>query len=244
MRSTYRISNKDFLLIDDPVPHGAFFNMEFDWWLFRLMEEGGLKNALRLYEWEAPSITCGKFQDIGREIVKEQCEKDGIAVVKRPTGGRAILHSDELTFSAIIHPASLEPYTFRNCYLFIAELLADAFSGLGVAASIRLASSRYGEKALCFHSVSQYEITDREGRKLAGIAQLFRKSGVLLQGSIPLKENRDYHRYFRSSGSIRLENGLIGKNLAARELRRSVVRAAGKRLSLHSFLASSESAGS
>ncbi|MDD5066845.1 MAG: hypothetical protein PHF84_07330 [bacterium] len=235
MHSPYQINDPAFLLVDDPVPHSGKFNMEFDEWLFTLLQQGRIKNALRIYEWEGPVITYGLFQAIGKDINKDECAKDRVELVKRPTGGRAILHYRELTFSLVLHPGSIEPYDFRNSFLLAADLITDSFADLNIKASVNLKPHKYEEKALCFQSLSQYEIIDTNGNKLTGIAQHFTKEGVLIQGSIPLKSNEENNKYFNLRKKISLTSELIERNTEPGEMRRSLLAAAARKFKLAPF---------
>lgn len=232
MLSPYQIKNKTFILINDPILHSGQFNMEFDKWLFDYFLKQNGKNSLRIYEWNKPAITYGQFQDIEKEINFEQIKHDNIEIVKRPTGGRAILHSDEITFSMSFSAQTISPYTFRNCYYFVAEIILEAFQKLELSAEINTIPQKYQDKTLCFQSLSQYEIIDKDHNKLVGIAQLFKKEGVLIQGSIPLKENKNYFQYFNLKKEKDFTNELITKKMSKEEVRDAIVKTAASKLKL------------
>ncbi|MBU1075858.1 MAG: hypothetical protein KKH98_01105 [Spirochaetes bacterium] len=205
--------------------------MEFDLWLFQLLEQKKISNALRIYEWENPTITYGKFQKIDEKINKSLCKKDRIDLVKRPTGGRAILHFREITFSLVIAPESLKEFNFKNTFLFTADRLKEAFTLLKIGSHINLKPNRYQEKSICFQSAAQYEILDDQSGKLTGIAQYFTKNGVLIQGSIPLQNDPDYFKYFKIKKTFELSNSLIKKNPGKEAVREALIKGFSKKIS-------------
>ena len=140
--------------------------------------------VLRIYRWQPAAITIGYNQNPdGFDL--PAVEKAGFDLVKRPTGGRAILHADELTYCIVgTSPGPLFGDTLHQCYMKINEALLDFLKSLGIAAEISAGESREETRgALCFKSAGQHEI--RVGsKKLVGSAQR-RTTGVFLQhGSI------------------------------------------------------------
>ena len=232
MISSYTINNPDFLLINDTVPHSGQFNMEFDRWLFELMKNEIIKNVFRIYEWKQPCITYGKFQQIEKQINKKACLQDNIQLVKRPTGGRAILHFHEITFSILFPSEAVSPYNFRNSFLFAGDLIVQSFLQLNIEAGISLKPKKYQNKDLCFQSTTQYEIIDKDSNKLAGVAQYFTKKGVLIQASIPLKENGLYQKYFKIKKEYLIQNRLIQLAPKKTLVRRALVKGFQKKLNL------------
>jgi lipoate-protein ligase A len=143
--------------------------------------------TLRLYGWDRPAVTLGAFQNAD-EVDLAFCDAEGIQVVRRPTGGRAILHVvEELTYS-FSAPTTDGP--FSGTLLESYDKLSQAFSlsftslGLNVRTVSRKPRGRSGSP-LCFESPSYGEMTV-DGRKVIGSAQRRRPGGLLQQGSIPL----------------------------------------------------------
>ena len=91
------------LLIDDGPNEGAW-NMALDRAVQLAHEAGDAPPTLRLYEWRSPTVTLGRFQ-AADSIDREWCAANGIDVVRRPTGGKGVLHDDEVTYSIIARPA-------------------------------------------------------------------------------------------------------------------------------------------
>lgn len=145
--------------------------------------------TLRLYSWAPPALSLGRFQKTGEVVDVEACRRLGIDIVRRPTGGRAVLHDRELTYSlAIPDRRSLVPAGVVPAYRFISGALLDAFARLGVEAQLSSEKSQGAGLApgSCFDSPSAYELHVR-GKKVVGSAQM-RREGVLLQhGSILLE---------------------------------------------------------
>lgn len=175
-------------LLWSPPADGAT-NMAIDVAIAEAVAEGRAPPTVRFYRWDPPCLSLGRRQPV-EEVDLFRCRMDGVEVVRRPTGGRAILHAGELTYS-VIFPESdpraaggvLE--TFRR----FAEAFAWALRHLGVpdvALAPRLDPTARGNGFVCFEVPTDYELTVG-GRKIMGSAQ-WRHRGVVLQhGSLPLE---------------------------------------------------------
>ncbi len=145
--------------------------------------------TLRLYAWQPPCLSLGYGQPAS-DVDMERLSSLGWHLVRRPTGGRAILHTDELTY-AVIAPAH-EPRLaggVLESYQRLSQALLEALHHLGIAARAEekplLPSSADPKGAICFEVPSNYEITV-DGKKIIGSAQARRREGVLQHGSFPL----------------------------------------------------------
>jgi len=144
--------------------------------------------TLRLYSWSRPCLSLGHAQPIS-QIDLDRIQTLGWEIVRRPTGGRAILHADELTYSVtatIDHP--LFSGGVLESYRTISQGLVCALEMLKVEIEIqpeRKLTNDEREQAICFELPSSYEIT-AHGKKLVGSAQVRRKGGMLQHGSLPL----------------------------------------------------------
>lgn len=145
--------------------------------------------TLRLYAWEPACLSLGYAQPIS-DVDQERLHTRGWDLVRRPTGGRAILHTDELTY-AVIGPHD-EPRLaggVLESYQVLAGALLAALHILSVPAESQnhpnLAAESSQSGAVCFEVPSNYEIT-ANGRKLLGSAQARRKEGILQHGTLPL----------------------------------------------------------
>jgi lipoyl(octanoyl) transferase len=171
--------------------------------------------TLRLYSWQPPCLSLGRHQAI-TEIDMSRCAAQGVDIVRRPTGGRAILHTDELTYSVIATPHDpLVAGAVLDAYHKLSFGLLQGLRSLGVQASEAPATNRAGSdvSAACFEVPSAYEIM-AAGRKLMGGAQCRRANWVLQHGSLPLVG--DITRivdYLQLSSDI--ERAALRKTLAA-----------------------------
>jgi lipoate-protein ligase A len=144
--------------------------------------------TLRLYSWSPPCLSLGHAQPIS-QIDLDRLQAFKWDIVRRPTGGRAILHADELTYS--IAAALDNPHLaggVLESYKHISQGLVRALRQLNVEIEIQpevKLSTDEREQAICFELPSSYEITAK-GKKLIGSAQVRRRGGVLQHGSLPL----------------------------------------------------------
>ena len=175
----------------DSGPNLGIYNMALDEELLARAQAGEEKPLLRLYAWKPPSVSLGRFQKIETAVNAEACKQHGFDIVRRITGGRAVLHDKELTYSIIARIDNpLFPGTVLGTYKVIATGLLAGLKNLGIPAEIVSRGGRHAERvdknakeAACFSSPSWYEILVN-GRKIVGSAQR-RVSGAFLQhGSI------------------------------------------------------------
>lgn len=143
--------------------------------------------TLRLYAWDPPCLSLGYAQSFG-DVDVPRLKARGWEVVRRATGGRAILHTDELTYSVIVPPD--EPRlqgTVLESYSRLAQALIVAVRSLGLPVEVEKhappASATKGP--VCFEVPSAYEIVVG-GKKLVGSAQARKKEGILQHGTLPL----------------------------------------------------------
>lgn len=162
-------------------------NMELDIFLSQICKEN--EAFFRLYRWNPYTISLGANQNIN-EIDLEKCKEDNIGVVKRPTGGRAILHAEELTYSLIL-PVSFG-LTARDIYNKVSITLSAALANYHPKLStVELENVQPNFKellnnpsgSLCFASTAKSEVK-YEGKKLIGSAQRRMNNVVLQHGSI------------------------------------------------------------
>jgi lipoyl(octanoyl) transferase len=188
-------------LIISPAASGAW-NMAVDEAMLEAVGKGAVLPTLRLYAWQPACLSLGYAQPLA-DADLSSLQANGWDVVRRPTGGRAILHTDELTY-CVVGPQNeprlaggvLESYrTLSVALLQALQLLglpAEAQEkpvspgGLALGNGSQAASSGFAnQNPVCFEVPSNYEITVA-GRKLLGSAQARRKEGVLQHGSLPL----------------------------------------------------------
>ena len=144
--------------------------------------------TLRLYSWSPPCLSLGHAQSF-KDVDVKQLHAQGWDVVRRVTGGRAILHTDELTYS--VTGSAEEPVlagTILESYNRLAQALLYAVQSLSVPVEMKEYEDGHSQQKLnpvCFEVPSTYEITVN-GKKLVGSAQARKKEGVLQHGSLPL----------------------------------------------------------
>jgi len=168
------------LLISPPL--SASLNMAVDEAIFNVSS----CPTLRFYRWNSPSISVGYFQRIDKGFL-DSCSRMGVPVVRRPTGGRAILHHSEITYS-LVSPYNLfpGPSALTNIYKKLARWQVDSLSALGLKADMgeRRGNVRpYQKSESCFMTSTPYEV-HVGGRKICGSAQKRGKTSFLQHGSI------------------------------------------------------------
>ncbi len=174
-----------FMRIITTGPEHAFFNMALD---EALSESTRLKISpptLRLYQWDRPSLSIGYFQKIS-EINTDYCSKNDYPVVRRLTGGRAILHDSELTYSlSSLHDTYPFNSSLLDNYKTISSALISGLQLLGIRAEMSLIKKRNeGHRdSACFKAPSYGEVTV-ESKKIIGSAQKRYTDGFLQHGSI------------------------------------------------------------
>lgn len=168
----------------DTGANDAFLNMAIDEAILQTHLQGRCPPTLRVYRWSPPALTLGQFQDLETEVDIDRCAEMGVDVVRRLTGGRAVLHHDELTYSVVASDRAGFPRSLVESYLLINRGLIAAYCLLGVEACLEV-HPQEPTSAVCFSSAGLADLTCR-GRKVCGSAQ-FRKDGALLQhGSLPI----------------------------------------------------------
>jgi lipoate-protein ligase A len=189
--------------IDSGALDGAT-NMATDEALSRF--EFSLKPILRVYRWQPFTISLGYNQKF-EEIDIEKCQEDRVDVVRRPTGGRAIFHAHEVTYSVILPKAS--PWFFKNTlavYNQISSALVVGLQELGLPVVLERMTSNdhafkhYKNRFACFATSAKYEI-HFQGKKLVGSAQRRFEKALLQHGSILLgNEHLNLLNYLATNG--------------------------------------------
>lgn len=176
-------------------------NMAIDEAMIIAQHEGRIPPTVRFYNWLPGTLSVGYFQKAEKEVDFAAIEQRGIGFVRRPTGGRAVLHDREVTYTLVVpetYPGL--PTHVQEGYRMLSEGLLYGFRRLGLDAEMTggydLASgetpqaARLSRSAACFDSPSRYELTV-EGRKIAGSAQMRSRGIVLQHGSIPVDPQTD-----------------------------------------------------
>lgn len=156
------------------IVHGALqpsWNMAVDSALLHCTVE---QPVLRLYRWQKPAITIGYFQDIEKEVNIELCRNDDVCVIRRVTGGGAVFHHEEITYS-IVHPLSgIFSKGIMDSYELIATAFVNALKKLGIAAE--------------YSPINDILVA---GKKISGSAQTRRGGKLLQHGTILVATDTD-----------------------------------------------------
>jgi lipoate-protein ligase A len=188
-------STRTWRWILDP-PQDGFENMARDEALLEACRRDGEDSprypVLRIYGWNVPTLSLGRFQDALRSVDQGFCREHGIPVVRRPTGGAAVLHDREVTY-CLVGPTGKAPFcgSILDSYKEIAAGIAEGLSLLGLSADPGCrtrATAALATPPQCFARVGSYEITFA-GKKVVGSAQVRRKGAALQHGSILLDAN-------------------------------------------------------
>lgn len=177
-------------------PQAGKVNMARDMGILEEVSQGLAPPTLRFYSWHPATLSLGYFQKAEDIADISACNRLGIDIVRRPTGGRALLHHRELTYSVVV-PESyrLIPKGVLPSYKFFSSAIINGLRALEVPAELVPGENR-GKGLLpgaCFDSPSAYEI-QVAGKKVVGSAQV-RQSNIILQhGSILLVLSLDLYR--------------------------------------------------
>lgn len=200
-------------IINSPAADGAT-NMAIDESILETVRQGQSPPTLRLYTWKPACLSIGRFQRAARSVDRDALASLGYDFVRRPTGGRAVLHDDELTYAVIANATELAGAGsggtgVLDTYLALSRGLAAGLARMGIPVELAPrdagrahrgcgrggdgcsetgSGGRVGGSAACFDSPSAYELL-AAGRKIVGSAQVRRGSTLLQHGSIPISMN-------------------------------------------------------
>jgi len=196
---------KPWRLLTSPPARGAW-NMAVDESILEYIGRGESRPTLRLYAWTPACLSLGHAQPCA-DVDRVRLNARRWEVVRRATGGRAILHTDELTYS--VTGSAEEPLLtggVLESYNRIAQALLFAVTSLDLPVEMKEGKENVNAmpNPVCFEVPSTYEITV-DGKKLIGSAQARKKEGVLQHGSLPL-----------SGDLTRICQALVFENEAAR----------------------------
>ncbi|MFV1858162.1 MAG: biotin/lipoate A/B protein ligase family protein [Anaerolineales bacterium] len=181
------MSRSDWRLILSEPASGAA-NMALDEAILEAVLKLRVPPTLRFYAWDPPCLSLGYAQAVN-DADRAAIEREGWELVRRPTGGKAILHTDEITYS-ISAPA--DHPLFANgvlpSYERISVALMAGLEEMGIEPELHIADppAPSNDDPVCFQNPGAFEIT-AEGKKLVGSAQLRRAGAVLQHGSLPMK---------------------------------------------------------
>jgi lipoate-protein ligase A len=189
-----------WLFVSD-LRYPSEMNMARDEALFNEVMAGEIPGAIRFYDWDKTALTLGYHQ---RNFSFADSSLD-LPVLRRPTGGGAVLHSNDITFSICAPVEGVFqgdiPYTYR----IVSEIFLEAFRICGVDAEMQSSQSRFAN--VCFERSANLELSFRD-KKIMGAAQVRKKGFFLLQGVIPLRvDEKIYSRVFGSP--VKIPSGIM-----------------------------------
>ena len=242
------MSVRTWRLIESGFASGPW-NMAVDEAIMRAVASGERPPTLRLYGWQPPALSLGYFQPLDDGIDLDECRRRGYDLIRRPTGGRAILHDDELTYSFCVRQDEIRGgHSVMRSYREISRGLVAGLQKLGAEVTLGDDGShgpdRYpGARAICFAKTARCDL-QAAGRKIVGSAQVRRDGAILQHGSIPLTINPAGHAAVmpgpapgvaaegldRAAVSV---TALLGRPVTFEELSRSVIEGFAEAFELH-----------
>jgi lipoate-protein ligase A len=197
--------------------NSGIYNMNFDESMLNSFAAEKSQYIFRLYGWSPPAISLGRFQNGAAVLNIEKCAQDNVSVVRRITGGGAIFHDNELTYSIVCSQKALGPASVKDTYKKITGFLISAYKKLGLdarfACELKHGQIFGGKTDFCFSGTEEYDILINS-KKIGGNAQTRKRDIIFQHGSIPLsfdieKAGRYFKRPIRNDDFICLET-LIG----------------------------------
>ena len=175
-----------------PLVADGITQMAVDEWLLEQHRLGLGLPCLRFYTWSGPAISLGYHQRRYPPGWHSLSWNDrSVALVRRPSGGRAVLHQGDLTYSLVM--ASL-PGGRRHAYRQLCQFLVEGWQSLGISLAVGSRSSRTGGQASCFATATAADLVMEDGYKLIGSAQLYRSGYLLQHGSMRLRPDPALHK--------------------------------------------------
>ncbi|MFH2138681.1 MAG: biotin/lipoate A/B protein ligase family protein [Candidatus Omnitrophota bacterium] len=172
-----------------------YTNMAIDEAILKSYSQGQSSPTLRIYGWSPESISLGYFQKANKVLKVDQCLNHGVLFVRRITGGEAIYHGSDLTYSIICSKNDLGlPESVKESFKLIASFLIGAYKKHGLDACFSVEDEerenyfdikQKKRSDFCFATNQDFDITIA-GRKIGGNAQKRRRDIIFQHGSIPL----------------------------------------------------------
>ncbi len=188
----YGIENSWRVIVSGKMP--AAQNMAMDSAILSGVAQGSSPNTIRIYDWESPTVSFGYHQNPNNHIDLSRVAKNNFAFVRRPTGGRAVLHYDEVTYAVIAKNEGQFAGSILDVYKKIAYPILHTLQEVGIDAtmseSVQNNSNTDKWRDPCFSSSSKYEINS-DGKKIVGSAQVRKNDAFLQHGSILLNNNQE-----------------------------------------------------
>ncbi len=165
--------------------------MAIDEALLHSFDPSASSPVLRLYRWNPPALSLGRYQKAAVILDLGRCDRDNVTVVRRVTGGGVIYHADELTYSLVCAPEQIPPASsIKDSFRVLTGFLLRFYRTLGLEPSYATDTApegtSFGERtAFCFAGRESFDILVNGG-KIGGNAQRRMKNVIFQHGSIPL----------------------------------------------------------
>jgi len=172
-------------VIIDEAADGPW-NMAVDRAVLAAHAGGTAPPTLRLYRWDPPTVSLGRFQKTA-DVDAGYCAANGIGICRRPTGGRGVLHADEVTYSIVVGVRDGLPRGVRDSYRFLSTALAEAYRALGVDAALT-ARDRGMRSGACYLHATAADLS-LGAAKLSGSAQVWDRESCLQHGSFVISRD-------------------------------------------------------
>lgn len=182
------------LILDGPA-EGAW-NMAVDRAVLDAHAAGAAPPTLRLYSWATPTVSLGRFQPVA-DVDSVACAAYGIDVCRRPTGGRGVLHDDEVTYSIVAGTRDGLPRGTAASYRALCAALVEAYRRIGIEAELTPRTRGAGGTGACYLHATPADLS-LGAAKLSGSAQVWAKDSCLQHGSFVV--SRDVEREARVFG--------------------------------------------
>lgn len=196
------------LIIDGPAD-GAW-NMAVDRAVLISHEAGDAPPTLRLYRWDRPTVSLGRFQAV-EDVDAAYCKASGIGMCRRPTGGRGVLHDDELTYSVVAGVRDGLPRGVSASYRVLCGALVEAYRSLGIDAVLTSRERGSRGAGACYLHATHADLS-LGAAKLSGSAQVWKGSSCLQHGSFVVsREVEREARVFRldEAAASALDEGTV-----------------------------------
>jgi lipoate-protein ligase A len=212
MPDTRKIGPQRWRCIDTGPADGPT-NMAIDEALLSCFDPNGSLPVLRLYGWTPAALSLGRFQNAQQVLDLDRCHAAGVPIVRRITGGGAIYHAAELTYSLVCAPHHLPPAaSIKESFRILTSFLLSLYRHLGLDASYAVdrlpPGTLLGERtSFCFAGKESYDILI-SGRKIGGNAQRRLKNAIFQHGSIPLMNMADVGVRFLREAPVEVQEGI------------------------------------
>jgi lipoate-protein ligase A len=181
--------------------------MAIDRWLLEKHRQGKHPSTLRFYTWQPAAISLGYHQQNYPQSWQQLTwQGKPLEIIRRPTGGRAVLHQGDLTYALV---TSCLPGTRLSVYKYLCQFLIAGWQSLGVELFYGEANREYGQQQNCFATATSADLITATGVKLIGSAQLRRRKAILQHGSMQLTTDRQLlTQIFGDSNSLSLDRDI------------------------------------